>query len=267
MSTPEQISFFLKNFADYTCPNVICSASEGSAYAPNVQRRSNYMGWGTTGSVDANDTTFTVNFGDLVTLTDLILVLHNFKSFTIQYWNGSAFVDFSTVIAPTNCTDTTSHFSFTSVQTTILQLTILGTQVANTDKLLCQFIATQLIGQLNGWPVIASPTFDLNQRVNVMLSGKKDIENNAGGFSTQLTVSNWSNAADLTTIETLYQSGEGFLLWLCGGNQTQFSSVRKGYRLQDIFLCKCEDVFVPEWVQGLYTTGMKINMKVSECTN
>lgn len=263
----KQISFFQKNFADYSFSNVVVTASEGSDYAPNIQKRVNYNGWMTTGSVDANNTTLTINFVDLVTITDLFLVLHNFKSFTIQYWNGTGYSDFSTAINPTNNTDSVTHFTFNAVQTTMILITILGTQVPNSDKSLCQFIATTEIGQLQGWPVIKTPTFNTNKRVNTMLSGKKDIESNLGGITFNLSVSNWNNATDLTTIETLYQSGTGFLVWLCGGDQTQFSSIRKGYRLQDFFLCKCEDDYIPEWVDGLYTTGMVMDIKISECTN
>lgn len=264
MSNAKQILFFEKNAADYSFPNVVMTASEASSYAPYVQKRSNFLGWMTTGSVDANNTTLTCNFVDLVTLTDIILVKHNFKSFTIQYYDGHSMVDFSTPINQTTNTDSTTRFSFNSIQTTMIVVTITGTQIANSDKKLSQLIATSLLGQLNGWPVIKKPTFNLNKRVNTMLSGKTDVGVNAGGFTCDLTVSVWRDNGDLTLLETLYNVGEGFLVWLCGGNQNQFSSIRQGYRLEDFFLVKCQDNYTPEWVSGLYTSGLNIAMTLVE---
>lgn len=265
-SSASQILFFNKNEADYSRSAVLLTASEASIFAPLVQKRSNNSGWMTTGSVDSNNTTLTCNFVNLVLLTDIILVNHNFKSFTVKYWNGSSYVDFSTPIAPSSSTDSTTRFTFNAVQTTAIQITILGTQVANTDKRLTQLIATSLIGQLNGWPMITKPTFNLNKRINTMLSGKTNIGINTGGFSCTLGVTNWSNANDLSIVEQLYGAGEGFLMWLCGGLQTQFSSVRKGYALQDFFLMQCQDNYTPEWANGLYKSGLKLNIQMTEVT-
>jgi hypothetical protein len=261
-----QIMFFTKNAADYQNSAVVLTASEASALAPNLQKRSNQTGWMTTGSVDSNNTTILCNFVNLAFLTNIILVNHNFAAFTIQYWNGSAYVDFSTPINVSGSTDTTTNFIFSQVQTTKILITILGTQVPNTDKRMTQLIATTLIGQLNGWPIIQAPSFQTNKAVNQMLSGKSWIGQNLGGFQCTLAVNIWSNGNDLSVVETLYGSGEGFLVWLCGGSQTQFSSVRQGYSLQDFFLMKPSDYYTPEWAMGLYKSGMKIAMALVEVT-
>lgn len=263
-SPAQPIIFFTKNAADYQDPAVLLTASEANAFAPQVQDRSNQTGWMTTGSVDANNTTLTCNFQNLKFLTDILLVGHNFGTFTIKYWNGVAYVDFSTPINVVGSTDSTTRFTFTQIQTTMIQVTILGTQVPNTDKKLNQLIATTLIGQLNGWPLIQKPTFNLNKATNLMLSGKTYLGYNLPGFSCTLSVSIWSNPADLTVIETLYGSGNGFLVWLCGGSTVQFSSQRQGYRLQDLFLMKPSDNYMPEWANGLYQSGLKISMALVE---
>lgn len=266
MSTA-QIAFFKINAADYTDPDVIVTASQGSTYAPFVQRRSNTIGWMTTGSVDADNTTLTCNFVNQKTISEILLVGHNFKAYTLKYWNGSAYVDFATPISVTGSTDSTTRHSVSSVQTTALQLTVTGTQVANSEKKLNQFIATTLIGKLNGWPVIKKPEFNLNKIVNTMLSGKTNLGINVGAFNCQLSVSNWSDATDLTTVETLYGSSSGFLVWLSGGNTSQFRSVRQGYRLQDLFLMRCSDNYTPEFVAGLYQSGLVINITLVEVTS
>lgn len=264
MSTASQVIFFNKNSADFTNLGVSLTATEANTYIANVQKRSNNIGWMTSGSVDANNTTITCNFNDLVTLTDIILVNHNFKSFTVKYWNGSAWTDFSTPISETASTDSTSGYYFNSVSCTQIQIIITGTQIANADKRMTQLIATSRIGKLFGWPVIQQPTFDLNKRNSTMLSGKKNIGVNLGGFQCKLSVSNWSNDSDLTIVENLYASGSPFLVWLGGGVETQFSSVRKGYRKQDLFYMKCANNLSPEWANGLYKSGMAIEIELVE---
>jgi hypothetical protein len=252
----QPIIFFKKNKMDYNFTEVLLTASQGSAYAPFVQRRSNNLGWMTTGSVDADNTTLTCDFVNSTTLTDILLIGHNFKNYTIKYWNGSSYVNFGTTINVTNSTDTTTRHSFASVSTTKIQCTITGTQVANADKSLNQWIATETIGQLAGWPLIKKPTFNYNKRVDTMLSGKKFVGINTGGFACDLSVKVWSSSADLTIVESLFVTGSGFLVWLCGGSTSQFSSSRFGYRLQDLFLMQCQNNYIPEWNQGLYKSGI-----------
>jgi len=260
----EQIMFFERNKADYSDSNVTATASQGSEYASRVLDRSNATAWQTTGSVDADNTTLTIDMVDEHDVTDIILIKHNFKAFTVKYWNGSSYVDFSTPISQTVNTDSTSHYSFTQVQTTKIQVTITGTQTPNDDKHLYQLIVGNLIGQLTGWPVIKAPKHTKNIKKNVMLSGKTDIVQNVGAFSTQLMVKNWNSDADLDIIETLYSSSEGFLVWLCGGNEDQFSTQRLGYKKEDIYLMKCTDDYSPEYVDGLYKTGLNIKMTLTE---
>lgn len=261
-----QIIFFYKNRADYSYTNVVASASEGNTYAPYVLNRSNLSAWLTTGSVDANNTTLTIDFSEKRTVSDIILIKHNFKSFNIKHWDdvSSSYQDFSPPINETTNTAETSYYVVTTLETSKIQITILGTQVANEDKFLYQFIATQRIGQLYGWPQIVSPTLSRNRITNQMLSGKLNVVENIGAFMCQLTVDSWSNDGDLSIVENLYDSNEGFLVWLCGGDETQFKTVRQGYRLEDLFLMKCTDEYTPEYNDGVYNNGIKIQMTLQE---
>lgn len=263
----KQITFFKRNKADYINTAVVVTASQGNTFAPFVQRRSNFTGWATTGSVDSDNTTLTCDFVDIQTLTEIILVNHNFASFNIKYWDGAAYQDFSPAISQSSNTDTTTRLSFASQSTTKIRLTVLGTQVADSDKKLSQLITTELLGTLNGWPIIQTPTFNKNKRISKMLSGKVNIGVNVGGFSCTLSVANWKDDTDLTLVETLYNSGDGFLVWLGGGDEAQFSSERLGYRIEDFFLMKPPTDYVPEWVDGFYRTGMAITLDLVEVTN
>jgi len=263
-----QIIFFNKNFADFEKTYVTVTASEGQDAAAYILDRSNRTAWGTAGSVDASNTTLEINMGDVGTIDSILLLKHNFKNFLIQYWDevGAAWTGFAVAINPTNCTDESSYFNFASVQTSKIKITIYGTQVANSEKTLCQFIATSIIGQLAGWPVISKPIIGRNLIQQKLLSGKSRIMQSVGFYAASLGVECLSSDADMTIIERLFNASEGFLFWPCGGSETQFRSVRQGYRLEDIYLCRCKNEGSPEWRSGLYTTGMKIKLDLLEVT-
>src|SRR6267378_555364 len=146
-----QIIFFNKSISDFQNANVSASASQGNTYANYPLQRDPDIAWITSGSVDSDNTTWTVDITDQRPVTNILLIDHNFKSYTIKYWNGSAYVDFPTAINVSGNTKGTNAHSFASVNTSKIQITITGTQVANSDKFMHQFIATTKIGQLIGW--------------------------------------------------------------------------------------------------------------------
>ena len=259
-----QIIFFRKNAADYSKSWVTATASQGNDYARNVLNRNNVSAWITTGSVDADNTTLTINFSDIQEVTDILLLKHNFKAFTVKYWDGSAYQDFSTPIVETTNTETSNSYQRSSVQTSRIQLTITGTQTPDVDKFLYQFILTTRIGKLESWPQIKAPVLSRNKRVSQMLSGKMNIQENVGGFSTSLNWDSLSIDADLDIIEQLFDSSEGFLYWPCGGDEDQFKTLRQGYRMEDIFLVKCTNDYAPEYNSGVYVNGIKLSMNLAE---
>ncbi len=266
----KQIRFFKKNIIDLSndlCTVTVTDAlaySSGDDIVDYIRNRRNDSAWLTTDSDDVNNTTIEVQFGVSRDVTDILLVKHNWKAFTIKYWNGSAWTAFSTPIAQTVNTDETSHFTFTSVDTTAIQIIITGTQVANADKQLYQLIVTEQIGLLEGWPIIKNPEHDRNKKISKMLSGKANVQDSIGGFSCELTVTHWKIAADLAIVETLYSSREGFLIWLCGGIEAQFSMNLMGYRLEDLFLVRPTNSYEPEFVKGQYGSGVTIKVQLAE---
>jgi len=259
----QQIIFFEKNKADLSKSNVSITASQGSTYVDYMRNRSNRTAWITTGSVDADNTYIEIDFADAVTLTDIILLKHNFKAYTIQYWTGLAYTDFSTAISETSNSDVNKHHNFDSVITTKIKLTITGTMVADDDKYLYQFIATDRIGQLESWAIVKSK-LSRNRQKSTMLSGKMSIREKIGAFSGTASVKIVSSDADLTIIEKLFESNSGFLYWACGGDETQYRTERKGYRMEDIYLVKCVNEWQADWYKGLYQTGMKVDLKLQE---
>jgi hypothetical protein len=262
---PQPIIFFRKNTADYEISTVSITATEGSSSIASVLDRSNRSCWGTQGSVDANNTQIVVNLVDVRTLDSILLLKHNFASFKLEYWDDVNLI-WVTIQSVSGITAASSYFSFASILTSQIRVTIYGTQVANSDKFLFQFIATQKIGQLNGWPVFNKPMMSRDIKKQQMLSGKTYITQSVGFWTTSLTVQNWSSPQDLAIVESLFDSSEGFLTWPCGGDESQFSSVRKGYRMEDIFLTRCANEWSPEWAQGFYKSGMKVQIDLIEVT-
>lgn len=259
-----QIIFFEKNKMDFADPNVAATASQAPTFADLVLNRNNYSAWITTGSVDADNTTLEVDMVDTKQISEILLVKHNFKSFKVEYWDGAAYQAFSPAINETTNAVESNWYTVAAVTTSKLRITIYGTQTANEDKVLTQFIATEKVGQLTGWPVIKNPKHGTNKQSTKMLSGKLNIVRNVGAFSCQLEVKNWRTAADLVVVESLYDSLDGFLVWLCGGVTTQFASSRKGYRFEDLYLMGCSNDYEPEYYKGMYQCGMDITMSLTE---
>lgn len=268
----QQIMFFKKNKIDLDNPNIIITATDviatdnGQNYVDFMRNRNLTSAYMTTGSTDAANTTLVFETTDEEDVSEIIIVGHNLKSYTLKYWNGSSYVNFSTPINVSGNTATTNMHSFTQVSAHLFQLIITGTQVTNDDKQIKQIIFTEymLTGQLNGFPVIKSPTHSSNKKINKMLSGKSNVVESIGAFSCDLNVANWRDDDDLTLVEELYFGRAPALLWLSGGDQTQFSTLRVGYRLEDFYLIKPVDEYQPEWYKGLYQSGMKISLKLQE---
>ncbi len=248
----QQIKFFDKSKCDFGDELVTTLASQGDATSARVLDRSNNTAWLTTGSVDADTTTLVIDFVDLHLIDTIILVKMNFASYKVEYWDGVTYQAFPTAIDVTgNTVDTKSH-SFTALETTKIKLTVRGTIVADSDKTLCQVIATKLIGQFAGWPVVDSPILSRNKRISKMLSGKVNIADNLGGFSMKLKFKPTNTAADLALIQSLFYRSEGFLVWPCGGDVDQFTlGAYQGYRLEDVFLVRCQNDWNPELLNGI----------------
>lgn len=260
----QQVRFFKKNKLDISNDVAVLTASQGSDYVNYVRNRSNDSAWLTTGSVDADNTYIEVDFVDERDIDFIFLVKHNFKAYTIKYWDGAAYQDFSTAISVTgNTADVTSH-GFTKISTSKIKLTIQGTMTANSDKYLYQFIATEVIAQFDRYPIIRDPAFDRNLLRTKMLSGKTAVAENVGGFEVTMRLTNTKTAGDLSIFETLFFSLEGFLVWICGGDETQFFTRVRGYRKEDIFLMKCANDYSPEFVKSLYDFGLDVSVKLVE---
>lgn len=268
----QQIKFFNINRLDLSNTNSTITVTDtvatnnGQSFVDFIRNRNNVSAWLTTGSTDAANTTLVADFGEEREITDIILIGHNFKAYTIKYWDGASYINFSTVISETVNADVETNYEFTQVSTSKIQIIITAAMVVDADKVLKQLIATDKLatGQLVGWPIIRNPRFNTNQKINNMLSGKVNVVDSVGGFSMTLSVSNWNIDADLTIVEEIYFGKRGVLVWPCGGDESQFSHLRIGYRRQDIYFMRATNSFKPTWKSGVYVNGIKMDLKLSE---
>lgn len=264
------IKFFRKSYLDlsYDLPTITITdgvaTDTGEDYTDLMRNRNNNSGWATTGSSDAGTTTMVIAFGETRSFTDILLIGHNLKSYTLKYHDGTGYVNFSSTIAPTDNTASTNYYNFTEVATPSLELRILGTQTPDADKYIKQFLVTNILGTFTVEPEV-QPQFDKDRKVTKFLSGKSFVAKSVGGFNCRVRMKNsGANSADLLLVERLFATYEGFLVWICGGTTSQFELEREGYRLQDIFLMDVVNEYTPEYVESRWYQGMPIDLKMVE---
>lgn len=265
------IKIFKKNKIDLDYAAVVLTVTDavatddGANYIDFLRNRNNTSGWATTGSSDAANTQLDIDLGSRKDVDSLILIKMNFKSYTIQYYDEdtTSWADFSTAInVSANSTETKSH-SFTSVSARYFRIIITGAFTLNGDKFMTQLIVTESIGEFSFQPTI-KPVIDRSRKATKYLSGKSHIIKSVQSFSVDLAMPSQIDDTDLTIVESMFDSYEGFLIWLCGGTISQYSSLRQGYRLEDIFLVNVTNEYVPEWGQSRYANGMKVDLKLTE---
>lgn len=269
----QQIKFFKKNKIDQTVNDISLTVTDATAtnngqdFVGFLRNRNNTSAWMTTGSNDAANTEILIDTADSRAVDTLILIGHNFASYTIQYLdtNTSTFVDFSPAINVSANTATTTVHDVSLVNTPEIKLIVTGTITSNEDKKMRQLIITEKlgVGQFEGWPIV-KPEVSLNRKVTQSLSGKASVVETQGSYSVELSVVSWKSDVDLTIVEALFFDRNGFLVWPSGGDESQFSSRRLGYRLEDIYFMKCTNEYRPEWFKGLYKSGLNLNVKLIE---
>lgn len=265
-----QIKFFRKNHidADRVSPVITVTDSvatnNGQEYIKFLRNRNNNSGWNTSGSNDSANTQILVELRDYQNVDVIMFVRHNFKNFLVEVYD-SGFGDFVEYANIVNNEETTTLLE-KSVYTDQVRITIYGTTEPDLDKTMRQLIITEnfFSGQFEGWPIIKKPVTSLNKKVTSMISGKKRIVETRGAYSCELNVKLLKIDEDLTMIENIFFNREGVLMLLSGGNEDQFSSRRIGYRNEDIVLVRPVNELELPFVKGIYSTGIKIKMKLIE---
>lgn len=267
-----QIIFLRKNHMDADRPNPIITitdsvaTSTGQTSVFQLRNRNNISGWLTTGSDDTANTEILVEFGDLLNIDFIELVRNNFKDYLVEWKDVSdAWNTYVSVTANTERTNV--HALIAPVNARAIRITINSTQIVDADKELRQLIITEKIHVFEGWPVIKNPTFSRGRKINKVLSGKVNVATTRGAFSCELSIRISSSENDMEIHKNLYDRQEGVLMLLSGGDESQFKSATKNYANEDIVLVTPVDEYKNPWEKGIYSTGIKISMKLAEATH
>jgi hypothetical protein len=254
--------------------SIVDTLGTGTSVVNNLLGKSRYAYWSTVGSNDSTVETLTLTFPSYA-MSRIFVVGHNWKQFTAKYWNGAAFVDFTSVvgldgslvggISETAFADSTAYYEVAPVTTTQVRFTITKTQVANAEKTAVFIVVTSELGTLQGFPQISPAKVSRNLRTLDMPSGKKKVIKAPESYDMILDFSPYAAsstyAADLDLMYTLHTRDTAFLMWPCGGRRgsTYFKYTLRELRLQDLFCAQLvTDISAAYFTEGIYTGAVDL---------
>jgi len=233
--------------------------------------------WESSGSDDTTTETIEWTLAASSTIDRILIADTNAKDFNVKYWTGAAWALITSNVigldgsqadtSETAFSDTTIYYEFDALTTTKLQINILKTQVADEEKTIATLVATEELGTFTGYPQVTGPRFTRNERSLQSLSSKFKIFKSFQTFAFSLTFTAYSIASDITLTETLFDSEDPFLVWLCGGRRTTdyFQVITaKGYNLTDLFQMQVVQGINPSYETGVYLNGVNQTMTFTE---
>lgn len=270
------IKFFDLNLAD-SKTGADAEASSGDSSASFILDRNQYTVWRSVGSDDTTTETIEVTLSASETFSRLFLIRHNFKEFTVQYWDGG-WTDFSnivgvngetsSIISETDYAANTAYYEFDAVATDRILITSTKTQTADEEKFLNSFVVTTELGTLQGYPVIADATKDKKLRKSILLNGRSFIDKSLEVFRTTINFKNYPPGldSDLNLLLALFDRDDNFFVWLCGGRDGEpyFRYQLRGFRLEDLILMQTINIFKDRYRKNIYTSMVNMKLQLEE---
>lgn len=277
MSITGGIKFFTRN-KNLAEDGATGTATTGNSILERALDKNPLTKWRSVGSSDATTETLIVDFPEDVTIDRLLLVDHNWKSFTVKYDSGGVYTDFANVvgldgslgggISETTFADDTAYYEFDSVTTDSLELTVTETQVADAEKFLTQLISCQELGTLTGFPLIRGLRPSRNVRSKNVLSGKVLAQKSEESMKFDLDFKNFGSTftSDLDLMFSLFEREDNFLVWLSGGRRgsTYFSYGLRGFRLKDVYEMQATRDFPLSFRDNVYVNPVNVKVKLEE---
>lgn len=255
--------FFTKSYLDIDFESVSITATSNAPFITKIQDRKPYTRWISSGTDDTTTEEIIVDFGVERTIDRLHLIDHNWKEFNIQYWNGSIYTDFSTAISETVNADKTTYFEFNSVDTQLIRLQAIKSQVVDAEKYLYQLLATAELGTFVGYPTF-TPNFQVKRASKELVSGRKKYSNFDQAAFFTLTFNRYPPANDHSILLSLFENRQEFYFWPCGGDETQFRFALNGTRLEDIYLCVIDGQYSPWFDNNVYNLSPNASVRLTE---
>lgn len=193
------------------------------------------------GSDDVTDEVYQIDYAESKTFDAIHIDNHNIKAGKIEYWNGAAWVDFSTPIAYSGETESTHFHTFNSVSTEKIKLTMNTTQTVDAEKFVGQLRAIGVLGTVNANPSEFDPSFYQKRTINETATGKTVNVNFGESYRAEYFFTD-ADSTDITLFESLKNRTNSFYVYNCGGVST-FTDLF--FRLQDIFRVTIVNDFKP----------------------
>ena len=222
------------------------TASTNNAAGVNLYDLDRDTKWRSSGSNDTVTETITAVFTYSQTIDRILLLGMNFKEFTIKYWNGSSYVNFSNVIeaygvsagsaiSSTTNTSTSKYYEVTPVSTLRVQISILKTITAGQEKEMMELYIGDEIGTFLE-DVFSSPSkfeatySDTNSTYLTKSNGGTIKYERSDKYNAKVKLSELWETNDQGIVNTMYDEGQ-FAIYPCGGiPYTQY-----GMRAQDLY--------------------------------
>lgn len=270
------IKFFDLNLAD-SKTDASAAASSGNPSAGFILDRNQYTVWRSVGSDDTTTEMLEITLSKSETFDRLFLIRHNFKQFTVQYWN-SGWTDFANIIGINGVTaaqisETTydansAYYEFDEVTTNRILITATKTQTADEQKFLNSFVVTSELGTLDGFPAVKGVTKDNKLRKSILLNGRSFITKSIEVMRFSIDFKNYPAPlrADLDLIYNLFDRDDNFLTWVCGGRNGEpyFKYQLRGFRIEDVIETQVVNIFKDSYRNNFYNGTVRLKLKLEE---
>lgn len=267
MTSTTSITGMMKIFKQNLLVNqqITLTASTGDASADNVKDFDKSTKWSSVGTDDTTVETFDVIFTSYQVINRILLILMNFKVFTIKWWDGAAYQDFSNVfskiddsvgssISESDNSDTDRYYEFDTVVTKQIRISITSTFVPDVgvygtddygggsdygaidqEKTLAELYVGKEIGtfveDLTSSPNSFEPIFSDTNSVYIKKSNGGFIKyEKSDKWMADVSLSEILETNDQAIINTMYDDGQ-FAILPCGA----VPYTQRGWRLQDFY--------------------------------
>lgn len=252
------VKYFGPNRIDANSTYTLTSApSADSEYLYDNLRTTKLI---SSGSDDMTNEDWVIELDDSYEVDSIFIDNHNIASGSIQYWNGSAYVDFSTAISYSSHTNTTDFHQFDAVTISRIRVRMSTTQVANAEKFVGQLRLFNELGEMAANPetfVLSFPESSINHKTQ---DNKSVYVYNGRAARIELLFSD-ANVADVTLLETLKDLATPFYVFP-GGGTTTFTN--RGWRIQDMFFVNYTNEFRPEIRGNILGIGEVLRVVLEE---
>jgi len=253
----------------------MATASSNDAAAKYILSTNRYTEWTSIGSDDMTEEEIIIDLDSLRNINRLFLTEFNFKNFSVMYWDGAAYQNFTNVVGVngqtftginvTNWAYDAAYFEFDSVSTIRIRIRCQTTQIADAQKFLCSVLATEEIGTFKGFPRV-DPKTDNNEIKTKTLGGKALVSK---GFQTVIIKVNFKThpfQEDNDLLEYLFNSVDPYLIYPCGGRtgENYFKISQKIWKLSDVFNVQATGDLDSDFEKGVYLLGVNKNITFEE---